>query len=174
MPAFIAFPTGVVNEVELVSVVAIPAALADTAVLIAETISESTEFAEPVHFGAGRPNSAAASAIPYWVGVKKLFVVTWLTNQYCHFGVLGNGLLPTRLPLPSAAARRAAGGEQRRRGARRADQPGAGEQSAPGRAVLHVEGLYCLVDLRMNLAHPDLRLSRALRCTIAGEANVPG
>jgi hypothetical protein len=29
------------------------------------------------------------------VGVKKLFVVTWQTYQYCHFGVLGNGLLPT-------------------------------------------------------------------------------
>src|SRR5215472_172710 len=95
MPALIAFPTGVVNEVELVSVVAIPAALAATAELIAETISDATEFAEPVHFGVGRPNSAAASAIPYWVGVKKLFVVTWLTNQNCQAGVFGNGLLPT-------------------------------------------------------------------------------
>src|SRR5271166_5954233 len=94
MPALIAFPTGVVNEVELVSVVAIPAALADTAELIADTISDATEFAEPVHFGVGRPNSVAASAMPYWVGTKKLFVVTWLTNQNWNFGVPGNGLLP--------------------------------------------------------------------------------
>ncbi len=111
MPALIAFPTGVVNEVELVSVVAIPAALADTAELIAETISDATEFAEPVHFGTGRPNSAAASAIPYWVGTKKLLVVTWLTNQNCHAGVFGNGLLPSRgrrAAAAAAAARRAA------------------------------------------------------------------
>ena len=99
MPALIAFPTGVVNEVELVSVVAIPAALADTAELIAETISDAIEFAEPVHFGTGRPNSAAASAIPYWVGTKKLLVVTWLTNQNCHAGVFGKGLLPVAVLL---------------------------------------------------------------------------
>ena len=39
--------------------------------------------------GVGRSRSAAASARPYWVGVKNGFVVTWLTNQNCHFGVLG-------------------------------------------------------------------------------------
>ena len=47
------------------------------------------EVSEPPHFGVGRPSSAAASARPYWVGVKNGFVVTWLTNQNCHFGVLG-------------------------------------------------------------------------------------
>ena len=47
------------------------------------------EVSEPPHFGVGRPSSAAASASPYWVGVKNGFVVTWLTNQNCHFGVLG-------------------------------------------------------------------------------------
>ena len=47
------------------------------------------EVSEPPHFGVGRSSSAAASARPYWVGVKNGFVVTWLTNQNCHFGVLG-------------------------------------------------------------------------------------
>src|SRR5438105_2144736 len=47
------------------------------------------EDSEPPHFGVGRPRRAAASCRPYWVGVKKGFVVTWLTNQNCHFGVLG-------------------------------------------------------------------------------------
>src|ERR1039457_4499683 len=51
------------------------------------------EVSEPPHFGVGRPRSAAASARPYWVGVKNGFVVTWLTNQNCHFGVVGK--LPT-------------------------------------------------------------------------------
>ena len=45
MPALIAFPTGVVNEVESVSVVAIPDALAETAALIWATISEATNSA---------------------------------------------------------------------------------------------------------------------------------
>src|ERR1700733_2248820 len=89
MPALIAFATGVVNELELISVVAMPAAFADTAALICATICEATEFVEPVHFGTGRSSIAAASAKPYWVGVKKVFVVTWLTNQNCQAGVFG-------------------------------------------------------------------------------------
>ena len=124
-----AFFTGVVID-ESITGVAIPAALAEIAVFMKETISESAEVAEPPQTGVGMPSSAEASANPYFVGVKNAF------------------------PSP--------------------DQPGAGEQPAPGGVVSHVEGLDCLVDLRMNLAHPDLRLSRALRCTIAGEANVPG
>jgi hypothetical protein len=31
----------------------------------------------------------AASAIPFWVGTKNRFVVTWLTNQNCQAGVAG-------------------------------------------------------------------------------------
>src|ERR1700734_2687283 len=89
MPVFIALDTGLVNELESISVVAMPAALADTAALICDTICEATELVDPVHFGLGRPSSAAASAMPYWVGTKKLFVVTWLTNQNCHAGVFG-------------------------------------------------------------------------------------
>jgi hypothetical protein len=44
------------------------------------------------------PSSAAASAMPYWVGTKKLLVVTWLTNQNCQAGVFG------KLPLTFLAA----------------------------------------------------------------------
>src|SRR3984885_9602167 len=98
MPALIAFATGVVNELELISVVAMPAAFADTAALICATICEATEFVEPVHFGTGMSSIAAASAKPYWVGVKKVFVVTWLTNQNCHAGVFG------KFPAVSLAA----------------------------------------------------------------------
>src|ERR1700689_1313336 len=97
MPAFIAFATGVVNEVESVSTVAIPAALAATAALIWAVICAATEFAEPVHFGVGRPSNLAQSAKPYWVGTKKELVVTWLTNQNCHEGTLG------KAPEPPAA-----------------------------------------------------------------------
>src|ERR1700735_1129448 len=101
MPAFIAFMTGVANEVESISVVAIPAALADTAALICATICADTDAVDPVHFGVGRPSSAAASANPYWVGTKKLLVVTWLTNQNCHAGVFAK--LPAALFAPALA-----------------------------------------------------------------------
>src|SRR5580692_12460721 len=94
MPALIAFATGVVNEVESVSTVAIPAAWAATAALIWAAICAATEFAEPVHFGVGRPSSLAQSAKPYWVGTKKELVVTWLTNQNCHDGTLGKAPEP--------------------------------------------------------------------------------
>ena len=83
-----------VNEVESISVVAIPAALAATAALIWAAICEATEFVEPVHFGLGMPSSLAQSAMPYWVGTKKGLVVTWLTNQNCHEGVLGKAPEP--------------------------------------------------------------------------------
>ena len=49
----------------------------------------------PPHFGVGRPSSAAASANPYCVGAKNAFVLAWLANQNCHFGVVGK--------LPAAA-----------------------------------------------------------------------
>src|SRR5579875_1238736 len=57
-----------------------------------------TWLSEPPHFGVGSPTSAAASAIPYWVGVKNAFVVTWLTNQNCQAGVFG------KLPATSFVA----------------------------------------------------------------------
>src|SRR5215469_4531122 len=56
------------------------------------------EFCEPPQLGVGRPSSAAASWNPYWVGTKNGFVVTWLTNQNFHAGVLG------KLPAADVAA----------------------------------------------------------------------
>jgi len=61
-------------------------------------MSEMTELLDPPHFGVGRPRSDAASAMPYCVGVKNELVVTWLTNQNCHLGVVG------KLPAASAVA----------------------------------------------------------------------
>ena len=78
MPAFIALATGLVNVVSdgllLMTVVAIPAALAEIAVSISVTISDVTEFVEPPHLGFGRPSRAAASASPNWAGTKNGFV----------------------------------------------------------------------------------------------------
>jgi hypothetical protein len=45
----------------------------------------------------GRPRSAAASAYPYFVGVKNSFVSAWLTNQNFQAGVFG------KLPATAAA-----------------------------------------------------------------------
>src|SRR5262245_33320578 len=57
-----------------------------------------TELSDPPHLGVGRLSSAAASARPYWVGVKNGLLVTWFTNQNCQAGVFG------KLPAPLAAA----------------------------------------------------------------------
>src|SRR5487761_2498174 len=80
IPAASALFTGVLKAVGSISVVAMPLTLPAIATLIAFTISETTEFAEPVHCGFGIPRIFAASAIPYWVGVKNVLVVTWFTN----------------------------------------------------------------------------------------------
>src|ERR1700746_707031 len=89
MPAFMAFFTGPVNAVELITATAIPFAFDEMAALVALTISGTLEFAEPVQAGLGIPSSAAASASPYWVGTKKGLVVTWLTKVNFHGGVDG-------------------------------------------------------------------------------------
>ena len=71
MPACIALPTGPVNPVVLMTVVAIPSAFAEIAVFRQLTICETLDVdAEPPHLGVGRPSSAAASWKPYWVGTK--------------------------------------------------------------------------------------------------------
>jgi hypothetical protein len=71
MPAFIAWATGAVNPVELMTVVAIPFALAAMALSRKLTISGTLEVvAEPPHLGTGMSSSAAASWNPYWVGTK--------------------------------------------------------------------------------------------------------
>src|SRR5262245_38499981 len=96
MPACMAFFTGVVNAVELITATAIPFAFAEMAALVALTISGTLEFAEPTKEGLGIPSSAAASCSPYWVGTKNGLVVTWLTKVNFHGGVDGK--------FPAAAA----------------------------------------------------------------------
>src|SRR5215469_12189950 len=89
MPSFMAFFTGVVNAVELITATAIPFAFAEMAALVALTISGTLEFCEPTKAGLGIPSSAAASCSPYWVGTKNGLVVTWLTKVNFHGGVDG-------------------------------------------------------------------------------------
>src|ERR1019366_9554202 len=63
----------------------------------AVTIWDTLEVAEPVHSGVGMPRRVAASAIPYWVGVKKLLVVTWLRNVNLYGGFFAkNGWASSR------------------------------------------------------------------------------
>src|SRR5262249_29487740 len=52
---------------------------------------------EPVHWNVVL-TSALASWMPYWVGVKNGFVVTWLTKTNLYLGVGG------KLPAPPLAA----------------------------------------------------------------------
>ena len=72
--------TGVLNAVGAMSVVAMPFTFPAMATLMALTMSEVVEVDEPVHWGFGMPRIDAASCSPYWVAVKKVLVVTWLTN----------------------------------------------------------------------------------------------
>ena len=161
MPADIALPTGVVNEVESISVVAIPAALAATAALIWAAIWEATEFVEPVHFGVGMPSSLAQSARPYWVGTKKGLVVTWLTNQNCHEGVLGKAPEPL---APLAALLDELQAVSRADAAAVAlTKPSASDEPATGGTVSQVERLYCLIDLGVDFSgHEDLQRGRLM------------
>ena len=76
---------------------AMPSALPEMAVFIASTISETTDFSEPVHCDVV-PSRACASSMPYWVGTKNGFVVTWLTKTKFHSGV--SGKLPPDPPPP--------------------------------------------------------------------------
>src|ERR671936_1020616 len=89
MPAFIAFFTGVVKAVSEMTASMIPSALAEIAEFMKLIISLMLEVAEPPQFGAARPSSAAASAYPYFVGVKNWLVSAWLTNQNFQAGVFG-------------------------------------------------------------------------------------
>src|SRR5215203_2939731 len=74
-----------------------PLALPEMAVFIASTICETTESSEPVHCDVV-PSRACASSMPYWVGMKNGFVVTWLTKTKFHSGV--SGKLPPDPPDP--------------------------------------------------------------------------
>jgi hypothetical protein len=102
MPPSIAFFTGAVNAVELITATAIPFAFDEIAALVALTISGTFEVCEPVQAGLGSPSNAAASASPYCVGTKNGLVVTWLTNVNFHAGV--DGKSPTVLAAVDPAA----------------------------------------------------------------------
>ena len=98
MPACSALLMGATNAVAETTVVAMPGEFAVIAAWRAESIVEFVGWVEraPVQAGVGRPSSAAASAMPYWVGVKNVLSVTWFTNVNFHLGVDGK--------LPAAAA----------------------------------------------------------------------
>src|SRR6185436_8334614 len=92
IPASRALSTGPRNAALSTTHSPMPSALPVTAVLVASTISATTEFTEPVHWY-WMPSSLQASAAPYWVGVKNGLVVTWQTKTNFQAGVLGK--LPT-------------------------------------------------------------------------------
>ena len=98
MPACSALLMGATNAAAETTVVAMPGEPAVTAAWKADSMVELVGWVDraPVQEGVGRPSSAAASAMPYWVGVKNELSVTWFTNVNFHLGVVGN--------LPAAAA----------------------------------------------------------------------
>src|SRR5215207_5684199 len=98
MPASSAWSTGARNAALSTTASAMPSALAETAVLVASTISATTELTDPVHWY-WMPSSLQASSAPYCVGVKNGLVVTWHTKTNFHDGV--SGKLPT---APAAVA----------------------------------------------------------------------
>ncbi len=126
MPASSAWSTGALNAVLSTTAMARPSALPLIAVLVALTISATTEFCEPVHWYE-QPSSLQASSAPYWVGVKNGLVVTWLMKTNFQFGVFGKFPIASAAGSSSAARREEPGG-----GERGAGQPGAGEQCAAG------------------------------------------
>src|SRR3954470_11735470 len=89
MPALRARSVGALNALLSVMAMAMPAAFAEMAALKALTISETSAFAEPVHWNV-QFRSEQARAAPYCVGTKKGFVVTWFTKTNFHFGWLGH------------------------------------------------------------------------------------
>ena len=116
MPASSALLVGSLNASGRRCATAMPSALPAIAASKALTISGTSAVFEPVHCDVV-PSSAEASSMPYCVGVKNGFVVTWLMNTKFHSGVSGK--------LPAAAGadgprrrsrRRARRARRRRRG----------------------------------------------------------
>src|SRR3954471_24807002 len=101
MPAFRAWSTGALNADLSTTAMARPSALPEIAVLVAFTISATTEFCDPVHWNE-QPSSLHASSAPYWVGVKNGLVVTWLMKTNFQFGVFGKFPIASELVLLSA------------------------------------------------------------------------
>src|SRR6266566_2417964 len=99
MPALIAASTGALKACRSVSATAIPSAPPVTALFSAVTIWLTLLVSDPVHWYS-QPSSLLASAAPYWVGVKKGFVVTWLTNTNLYFLCEPNTLAEPLLDAP--------------------------------------------------------------------------
>src|ERR1700733_6687652 len=97
MPAARALLIGEMNAVASTTVVAIPGEFAATAEFSAVSMVGTVGCVEvaPVQAGVGMPSKAAASANPYWVGVKKELSVTWLTKVNFHPGVFANSPAPS-------------------------------------------------------------------------------
>src|SRR3954464_9050515 len=114
MPACSALSVGALNALGSTRQTAMPSALAGMAGFIALIISLTSAVFEPVHWKVVL-TSALASSMPYWVGVKNGFVVTWLTKTNLYLGVTGKfpappveaaapSLLLSSLDLPQAAS----------------------------------------------------------------------
>src|SRR4051795_268085 len=99
MPASSALSVGALNAFWSTRQTAMPSALAEIAAFIALTISLTSAVLEPVHCDVVL-TSALASSMPYWVGVKNGFVVTWLTKTNLYLGVTGKFPAP---PVEAAA-----------------------------------------------------------------------
>jgi hypothetical protein len=89
------------NASRSTSETAIPSAPAAIAASNALTISGISDVSDPVHWKRV-PSMADASSIPYCVGTKNGFVVTWFTKTKFQSGV--SGKRPTPLPPPPPAA----------------------------------------------------------------------
>src|SRR5690242_7154057 len=88
MPAASAFLIGPSKAFLSVTAMTRPAALALIAAFVALTILPTSAFWSPVHWKS-QLTRAQASSIPYCVGTKNGFVVTWLMNTNFHLGWLG-------------------------------------------------------------------------------------
>src|SRR5215207_8908627 len=97
MPASSALSVGPLNALVSTRQTAMPSALPAMAVFIALTISPTSAVLDPVHWNVVL-SSADASSMPYCVGTKNGFVVTWLTKTNLYFGVFG------KLPAPALDA----------------------------------------------------------------------
>ena len=160
MPAASAFSVGSLNAFRSTRQTAMPSTLPAIAVFIALTISPTSAVLEPVHWNVVF-SSAHASSMPYCVGTKNGFVVTWLTNTNRYFGVAGklpapaapssassldlpqaaSARLSAAAPPPASAIRREMPLSGRARSSRDPSWPlnGAPPLSAPGRPTAHRE-----------------------------------
>ena len=111
MPASSAFSVGSLNAFRSTRQTAMPSTLPEIAVFIALTISPTSAVLDPVHWNVVF-SSAHASSMPYCVGTKNGFVVTWLTNTNRYFGVAGKFPAPAA-PSSGVLARLAARGERK-------------------------------------------------------------